>query len=475
MPRRLLSLSLSHVALPLVASALLAAACAEDTKVVPNGAGANATGGGAAGASGAAGTGGTGGTGGSGEGGTGTAGTGAGGGVVIGGGGAGGQSFTECAKESAKAELRPLDIYIVLDRSGSMVGTRWPAVTSALSAFVQAPGATGVGAGIQFFPLPEDAKVCKYEAYAVPAVTIGALPENAAAIDAALAKNEPPKAVPNPTLPTLNTPTLPAMQGAYDFARSWATSHPERTVIVLLATDGEPNGCDSTTEKVVQVAQNALTAATPPITTFVVGVGKELASLDKVAAAGGSEKAILVDAEASDTNAQFKAALEKVRGNAIPCSLPVPKPATGTLDPALVNLKTKNAAGAETFIGRVADAAACGADAVGWYYDNAAAPKEVRLCASSCQAVRATATSLDLVLGCESVVKLVDCIGELDCSSRSPIARRCASLSSRPGAVESKQAAAGDARGGGVTARGGAGARRKSSPRRWARSRPQGR
>lgn len=404
MPRPFFAVSPLRVALPLLTAALVVAACAEDTKVVPNGNGANVNGGGTAGASGASANAGTGGTGETG--GAGTAGAGAGGsGVVIGGGGSGGQSFTECAKESAKAELRPLDIYIVLDRSGSMVGTRWPAVTAALSSFVQAPGATGVGAGIQFFPLAEEAKVCKYEAYAVPAVGMGALPENAAAIDAALAKNEPPKAVGNPTLPTLNTPTLPALQGAYDFARSWATSHPDRTVIVLLATDGEPNACDSTTDKAAQVAKNALTAATPSIPTFVVGVGKELASLDLIAAAGGSEKAILVDAEASDTTAQFKAALEKVRGNAIPCSLPVPKPVTGTLDPALVNLKTKNAAGMETFIGRVADAAACGADAVGWYYDNPAAPKEVLLCASSCQAVRATATSLDLVLGCESVVK----------------------------------------------------------------------
>jgi hypothetical protein len=360
--------------------------------------------------SGGAGTGGTGtasaGTGGSSAtaGAPGTGGS-AGSGIVVGtGGGSGTGSFMECAKESAQAQLRPLDLYIVLDRSGSMVGTRWTAVSSALSAFVKDPGATGVAAGIQFFPLAEEAKVCKYEAYAVPAVTIDGLPANAPAIDAALLKNEPPKAVGNPTLPTLNTPTLPALQGAYDFARTWATAHPERTVVVLLATDGEPNACGSTIDNATQVAKNALAAA-PSIPTFVVGVGKELAKLDLVAAGGGSEKAILVDAEAADTQAQFKAALEKVRGNALPCSLTIPKASTGMLDPTLVNVKTKDAAGQETFLGRVADAAACGTDGVGWYYDDATAPKEVRLCATSCQAVRATAQSLDIVFGCASIVK----------------------------------------------------------------------
>jgi hypothetical protein len=398
----------SSVALPLARAALLAVvsvftvgavACGEDAKQ-PS---ASSFGGSDGGVSGAGGTG-TGVSGAAGGGGdVGPAGAG-GTGIELGGnGGNGGSGFTECAKESAKADLRPLDLYIVLDRSGSMVGTRWPAVTSALSAFAKDPGATGVAAGIQFFPLAEEAKVCKYEAYAVPAVTIGDLPGNAAAIDASLAKNEPPKAVGNPTLPTLNTPTLPALQGAYDFARTWATDHPDRTVVVLLATDGEPNACGSTVDNAAQVAKNAL-AASPSIATFVVGVGKELASLDSVAAAGGSEKAILVDAEAADTQSQFKAALEKVRGTALPCSLAIPK-ATGTIDPKLVNVKTTSTAGMDTYLGGVADEAACGADGVGWYYDDPAKPKEVLLCPTSCKTVRATAASLDIVFGCATVIK----------------------------------------------------------------------
>lgn len=375
-------------------------ACGDDAKSPARSGFGEAGSGGSAGTSSAAGGNGRGGSDAVGIGGSG----GGGGGIVLGGSGTGGgPAFAECAKESAKADLRPLDLYIVLDRSGSMVGVRWPAVSKALSAFVKDPGATGVGAGIQFFPLSDEAKVCKYEAYAVPAVTIGGLPGNAAAIDAALVIAEPPKAVGQPNLPTSNTPTLPALQGAYDFARSWATSHPERTVVVLLATDGEPNACGSTVENSRQVAKNAL-AAVPSIPTFVVGVGKELVSLDLVAAAGGSEKAILVDAEATDTQAQFVAALEKVRGTALPCSVTIPK-VTGALDANLVNVKSTTAAGQETFLGRVASAAACGADGVGWYYDDPAAPKEVSLCATSCQSIRKAAGSLDIVFGCVSVLK----------------------------------------------------------------------
>jgi hypothetical protein len=402
-PRVGSSFSRLVVGLGFVGTTVLAVACGEDEKPAPVSSFAGSDSGVAG--MGPGGTHSTGGVGGDLGGAGSSAGAAAGtSGIELGGSaGNGGSGFAECAKESAKADLRPLDLYIVLDRSGSMVGTRWPAVTSALSAFAKDPGATGLAAGIQFFPLAEEAKVCKYEAYAVPAVTIGALPENAAAIDASLAKNEPPKAVGNPTLPTLNTPTLPALQGAYDFARTWATDHPDRTVVVLLATDGEPNACGSTVDNAAQVAKNAL-AASPSIPTFVVGVGKELASLDQVAAAGGSEKAILVDAEAADTQAQFKAALEKVRGTALPCSLAIPK-ATGTIDPKLVNVKTTSAGGMDTYLGGVADEAACGADGVGWYYDDPAKPTEVLLCPTSCQTVRASAASLDIVFGCATVIK----------------------------------------------------------------------
>ena len=65
-----------------------------------------------------------------------------------------------CAGEATTAQQLPLDMYIMLDQSGSMGdpvqggGDKWQAVTSALNAFVTQPGLSGISVGIQYFGLP---------------------------------------------------------------------------------------------------------------------------------------------------------------------------------------------------------------------------------------------------------------------------------------------------------------------------------
>ena len=65
-----------------------------------------------------------------------------------------------CASEVRKGEQTPLDLYILLDSSGSMTGdtgmsnvTKWKAVSDALVSFVNDPASTGLGVGLQYFPL----------------------------------------------------------------------------------------------------------------------------------------------------------------------------------------------------------------------------------------------------------------------------------------------------------------------------------
>lgn len=63
-----------------------------------------------------------------------------------------------CATETLNGEALPLDIYIMLDASSSMNeaagGTsRWDAVRSALKAFVTDPKSSGIGVGLQIFPV----------------------------------------------------------------------------------------------------------------------------------------------------------------------------------------------------------------------------------------------------------------------------------------------------------------------------------
>jgi hypothetical protein len=78
-----------------------------------------------------------------------------GGGAVGGAAGDGGQ----CLSKEYTATQRPLDLYIMLDRSGSMADrtaagtTKWDAVTAALTSFFTAEQSNGLGVGLQYFPL----------------------------------------------------------------------------------------------------------------------------------------------------------------------------------------------------------------------------------------------------------------------------------------------------------------------------------
>ena len=72
----------------------------------------------------------------------------------------------QCAGSVVEAELVPLDIYVMLDKSGSMLEKtgmkgmgvpKWEAVTGALESFFADPQSAGIGIGLQYFPLRDEA------------------------------------------------------------------------------------------------------------------------------------------------------------------------------------------------------------------------------------------------------------------------------------------------------------------------------
>jgi hypothetical protein len=87
-------------------------------------------------------------------------------------GGSGGSGAATCAGEVTDAKRVPLDIYLMLDSSASMLdlasGTtsKWTAVTNALATFLQDPESEGIGVGLQFFPLrdPDAPETCNSNA-----------------------------------------------------------------------------------------------------------------------------------------------------------------------------------------------------------------------------------------------------------------------------------------------------------------------
>jgi len=203
-----------------------------------------------------------------------------------------------------------------------------------------------------------------------------------------------------------DTPTRPALQGALQYLGQWATQHPERRPLLVLATDGEPSGCDKNDpQDVAAVAAQAL-AASRSIRTFVIGVGRSLNSLDLVAKAGGTEHAFLVDT-GGDVAKEFADALDEIRGAASSCDFSIPSVSAAgeAIDPRKVNVSyTAKGSSTSTPVQQTFNGDPSNCDSAGgWYYDNPAAPTAIKLCDATCRSLNGS--SIQVEFGCDTVVQ----------------------------------------------------------------------
>jgi hypothetical protein len=338
-----------------------------------------------------------------------------------------------CGGELIQAEQVPLDMFIMLDKSGSMgddtgAGTKWQVVTSALITFVQDGTSAGIGVGIQYFPIPPvggtacpgacntaqemaDCNACaglcffglcagsgandscNAVDYAQAAVPIGLLPGNAPALVASINSNGP----------NGGTPTSAALQGAIDHCRAWATANPTHAVIQVHVTDGNPQECNTDLNAIYAIAAAGFNG-TPSILTYVIGVGPSLNALQGIALAGGSGTPFLVDSNPNAGQA-FLDAMNAIRGTALTCTYTIPTPTQGPFDPNFVNVQyTPGNGGPTQTIGKVANQAACPPGGMAWYYDNNANPMLIHLCPDTCGIVSVdTMGSINISLGCETI------------------------------------------------------------------------
>lgn len=306
-----------------------------------------------------------------------------------------------CAAITESAKNSPLHLYIMLDKSNSMAGGQWTAAVAGLTAFVQSADSAGVSVGLKFFPRAAGGPpACDQKAYATPDVAFAVLPGNAAALVTALGGESPNG---------LSTPTYPALGGGLLKGIELVQNNPGHTAAVLLVTDGAPAGpgtiCAGVNpEDWNEIAKLATTGVnfSPSVLTYVVGLpGVDQTFANQIAAAGGTQSAILV----SNTNvqAEFEQALAKVRGEALPCEYELPdKVSKGEIEYGRVNL-TIDSGGKKTDILQTTD---CNKGA-GWYYDPPApaTPKRILLCPSICDSVKKDFTAkLDILLGCKTQV-----------------------------------------------------------------------
>lgn len=299
-----------------------------------------------------------------------------------------------CATSNAGTALPPISLVFMIDRSGSMqkdgntttVDVRWNPVKGGLTSFFTDPASSNISASIAFFPIGGDNPSCTSADYRTPVVGMTQLP-NATAF--ANAFN---------TGPAGKTPTEPALQGALDNAR--AVKAQGKNVAVVLATDGEPNGCSSDSAGVQAIAAAGLTDG---IKTYVIGVGPSTGNLNDFANKGGTGSAIMIPTNnTAQVSSDLIKAIGSIASSLLGCNYPLPAPPAGqTLDVNAVNVNYTPAGGKETTLAYSADCA----NADGWHYDSTTAPKEVILCKNSCDTAQAAVgAKLDIIFGCATAV-----------------------------------------------------------------------
>ena len=313
-----------------------------------------------------------------------------------------------CAKSTSSAELTPVNLVLMYDKSGSMgaeaegfdPALKWIPVGTGMKAFLADPGSRGLDASLQFFPLGANVDEACAAPYATPQVPLTPLVDSAAFIAAI-----------DGTAPSGGTPTLPALQGAITYAQKTAQEKPAAKTAVVLITDGVPGyringqnvtGCANNDIAHVSALAKSAFEATPAIRTYVIGVGPSLDNLNSIAAAGGTGEAIMVSvSDPSQTKTDFESALGVVRAATLSCDFAFPAPPDGsTLDVNAVNVLFSSGGGADQVVARNADCAG----GTGWRYDNPNAPTRIQLCPTSCATAQGDRNGkITVLFGCTTV------------------------------------------------------------------------
>lgn len=305
----------------------------------------------------------------------------------------------------APTERLPVDLFAVIDGSSSMAEatvtgvSKWYATKSAFQDFLQRAPA-GMGLGLSLFP-PAAGVSCSTDRYQREALPISPASEMIAGVLARL----------DAVKPGGQTPTAPALTNALELAGEHAEQHPERSVVVVLASDGMPTACAPTDAAALATLAKRALRGPGHVRTLVVALnsltGADLSGFHAIAAAGGTRRALVIDPHANFSE-QLSRALGAAAAERVACDLAVPAPPQNQrLDYDSVNVVLDGEEARVTFP-RVEGPDDCTASG-GWYYDldpEQGAPLRINMCKATCDRLSSRDdTALTVELGCKTQVR----------------------------------------------------------------------
>lgn len=319
-----------------------------------------------------------------------------------------------CGVGTASANLAGVNMLVMFDRSSSMTEraqrngpTRWELTSEALNAFFASADAAGLNLALRFFPHDQPMAGCNGDegsndncnanACAAPLVGLNTLTAAAAPADAHEKALIDAVTASAPGMAGQGTPISAALSGSYLWATAQKAKTPNENSVVVLVTDGQPNGCVTDVGDIANLAAAAFANGTR---TYAIGLtGSREADMDQIAEAGGTEQGIFV-ADGANTTQELLDALGAIRGEILDCDFPLPEASGGVaVEPALVNVNFTPSSGTKSRLVQVTGEAGCANG--DWYYDDIANPTRIVLCKSTCDAVTADAMAgLEILLGC---------------------------------------------------------------------------
>lgn len=325
-----------------------------------------------------------------------------------------------CADVALDSQEIFLDIFVILDRSGSMtrkpqpdgfgdndpngycdigdpnVGSRWCNAINALHGFFSDPSTVGTGfsygefssTGCAAFSMDVDFGILE------PDDANGQLQN----LEDALNDDDP----------SGNTHTEGAIETLIAETTAHAPSGTRRTIGILI-TDGDPHGCEEDIGTLNQLLVEHY--ASTGIPTYIVGMtGADEVKLQRLAAGAGSE----AHQDYCDPNhssctyysvgdgdpAAFIAALDSIREAELGCEYVVPVSQVGLADLDTLDVQFTPEDGEDAVsLSRVVDEAACPGSNEYWV-DTSGSDPIVKLCPATCD-LRGPGASVDISLKCE--------------------------------------------------------------------------